>query len=46
MKIRDRDGDELKDQLDEILCPHDMDWDGTFITDDDLKDILSNVANH
>jgi uncharacterized caspase-like protein len=30
-QIRDRDGDELKDQLDEILCPHDMDWDGTYI---------------
>ncbi|MDP2751723.1 MAG: caspase family protein [Rhodocyclaceae bacterium] len=37
-QIRDRDGDELKDQLDEIICPHDMDWDGTFITDDDLRD--------
>jgi hypothetical protein len=36
-QIRDRDGDELKDQLDEILCPHDMDWDGTYIVDDDLK---------
>ncbi len=36
-QIRDRNGDELKDQLDEILCPHDMDWDGTYIVDDDLK---------
>jgi len=35
-QIRDRNGDELKDQLDEIICPHDMDWDGTFIVDDDL----------
>ena len=35
-QIRDRDGDELKDHLDEIICPHDMDWDGTFIVDDDL----------
>lgn len=30
-QIRDRDGDELKDHLDEIICPHDMDWDGTYI---------------
>jgi metacaspase-1 len=35
-QIADRDGDEVKDKLDEIICPHDMDWDGTFITDDDL----------
>ncbi len=40
-QIRDRDGDELKDHLDEIICPHDMDWDGTFIVDDDLKSIFS-----
>jgi len=35
-QIRDRDGDELKDHLDEILCPHDMDWEGVFIVDDEL----------
>jgi len=35
-QIRDRSGDELKDHMDEILCPHDMDWDGNFIMDDDL----------
>ena len=40
-QIRDRDGDELRDQLDEILCPHDMDWDGAYIVDDDLKAIFS-----
>jgi hypothetical protein len=40
-QIRDRDGDELKDRLDEILCPHDMDWDGTYIVDDDLKALFS-----
>ena len=42
-QIRDRDGDELKDHLDEILCPHDMDWDGTYIVDDDLKALFSNI---
>jgi len=42
-QIRDRDGDELKDRLDEILCPHDMDWDGTYIVDDDLKALFSKL---
>jgi len=42
-QIRDRDGDELKDRLDEILCPHDMDWDGTYIVDDDLKAAFSTL---
>jgi len=43
-QIRDRDGDELKDGLDEILCPHDMDWDGTFIVDDELKKRFAGLA--
>lgn len=42
-QIRDRDGDELKDRMDEILCPHDMDWDGTFIVDDDFKVLFSSL---
>jgi len=42
-QIRDRDGDELKDHLDEILCPHDMDWDGTYIVDDDLKAVFAEL---
>lgn len=42
-QIRDRDGDELEDQLDELICPYDMDWDGTFITDDELNDFFKNV---
>ncbi len=42
-QIRDRDGDELKDNLDEILCPHDMDWDGTYITDDALRALFTKV---
>lgn len=36
-QIRDRDGDELSDNMDELICPYDMDWDDTFITDDDLN---------
>ena len=42
-QIRDRDGDELKDNLDEIICPHDMDWDGTYIVDDDLKTVFAKL---
>jgi len=40
-QVRDRDDrDELRDQLDEILCPWDMGWDGTFINDDYLDTVL------
>ena len=42
-QIRDRDGDELDDNLDELICPYDMDWDGKFITDDELNNILKDV---
>jgi len=34
-QVRDRNGDELDDQLDEILCPHDLNWDDP-LTDDYL----------
>jgi len=37
-QVRDRDEqDELSDELDEILCPWDMNWNGTYITDDALN---------
>ncbi|MFZ5890753.1 MAG: caspase family protein [Myxococcota bacterium] len=39
-QVRDRNGSELNDSLDEVLCPYDMDWDGTFISDDYLRDKL------
>jgi len=42
-QVRDRDGDELRDHMDEILCPHDMDWDGTYIVDDELRGIFSTL---
>ena len=35
-QVRDRDGDELSDALDEVICPYDMDWDGNFLSDDDF----------
>ena len=45
-QIRDRNGDELVDGMDELICPHDMDWDnGTFIIDDDLQSIFKEVPN-
>jgi metacaspase-1 len=43
-QIRDRDGDELSDALDEILCPYDMSWDdGKFIRDDDIAHVFEGV---
>jgi hypothetical protein len=42
-QIRDRNGDELSDKLDEIICPHDMDWDGTYIVDDELRKIFAGL---
>lgn len=42
-QIRDRDGDELKDHMDELICPYDMNWDGTFITDDTLNNIFTKL---
>ena len=43
-QIRDRNGDDLSDGLDELICPWDMSWDaGTYITDDDLHAIFAPV---
>jgi hypothetical protein len=42
-QIRDRDNDELKDHMDELICPYDMNWDDGFITDDMLGNILSKL---
>lgn len=44
-QIRDRNGDEVVDHLDELICPYDMDWDGTYITDDILNSIFKNVPD-
>ncbi|MCP4108721.1 MAG: caspase family protein [Desulfobacteraceae bacterium] len=44
-QVRDRDGDELRDRLDELICPYDMNWDGTYILDDDLDRIFNSVPN-
>jgi len=42
-QIRDRDGDELEDGMDELICPHDFDWNGSYITDDDLNAIFKTL---
>jgi metacaspase-1 len=43
-QIRDRDGDELTDWLDELICPYDMDWDRrTYIVDDDLDALFAEL---
>jgi len=43
-QIRDRDGDELADGLDELLCPHDMDWDtGRYVVDDEFDRIVASA---
>ena len=41
-QVRDRNGDELDDNLDEILCPYDLDWNNP-LTDDVLAAILKNL---
>jgi hypothetical protein len=43
-QIRDREGDELTDLLDEVICPHDMDWaTETYILDDELDRLFLHV---
>jgi hypothetical protein len=44
-QIRDRTGDELSDHMDELICPYDMNWDNGFITDDMLREILSELKD-
>ena len=41
-QVRDRNGDELEDAMDEILCPHDLDWDDA-LTDDILHSYFKRV---
>ncbi len=42
-QVRDTEGDELEDEKDEVLCPYDFDWNGGFIKDDDLADVLDGL---
>jgi len=44
-QIRDRNGDEVNDRLDELLCPNNMTFDGNYILDDELKSILSKLPS-
>jgi hypothetical protein len=44
-QTRDRHGDELKDNLDELFCCYDMDWDNpdSYILDDDFAEICGSI---
>ncbi|MGZ6673976.1 MAG: hypothetical protein ACXVFM_16660 [Solirubrobacteraceae bacterium] len=43
--MRHRNGDELTDGLDEVICPYDMDWDRrTYILDDELDEIFADLS--
>jgi metacaspase-1 len=42
-QIRDRDGDELRDNKDEILCMYGMSWDKGYISDDWFDDLFAKV---
>ena len=44
-QVRDRNGDELSDNMDEILCPYDLDWNNPF-TDDILAGLFKKVHKH
>jgi hypothetical protein len=41
-QVRDRNGDELDDGMDEIICPYDLDWDDPF-TDDEIAAVIKEV---
>ena len=41
-QVRDRNGDELNDHMDEIICPHDMNWSNP-LSDDILKKKFSKL---
>jgi metacaspase-1 len=45
-QVLDRDGDELRDHMDELICPWDMNWDNGFITDDDLNAIFKKIPKN
>lgn len=40
---RDRNGDELSDGEDELICPYNMDWDNHFILDDTFAEIIAQL---
>jgi hypothetical protein len=44
-QIRDRNGDELNDHKDEILCLYGMDWDEGYLTDDYFDELFKRIPN-
>lgn len=45
-RIRAREGDELSDRMEEVICPYDMSWDDGFITDNDLNGIFKKLPQN
>jgi len=45
-QIRAREGDALSDRMEEVICPHDMNWDDGFITDDELNGIFKKLPQN
>jgi metacaspase-1 len=43
-QVRDRNGDEMDDALDEIICPYDLDWDDPF-TDDEFAQVIDSIPD-
>jgi hypothetical protein len=43
-QVRDRNGDEMDDHLDEIICPYDLDWDDPF-TDDEFAHVIEGIPD-
>ncbi len=42
-QFRLRDGDDLRDHLDEVLCAYGMNWDNGFITTEEVHDIVKKL---
>jgi len=42
-EIRDRNGDELKGDMDQFLCAHDLNWDNIKLIDDKIGEIFDKV---
>ena len=45
-QVRDRDGDELKDGMDEVVCLHDMAWDNGFWSDDEMTMFIQSLDDN
>ncbi|OEU68492.1 MAG: hypothetical protein BBJ57_07380 [Desulfobacterales bacterium PC51MH44] len=44
-EIRDRNGDELKGDMDQFLCAHDLNWDNIQLLDDNIGNIFDGIPD-